>query len=86
MDTRMTPLEKVEALYAELVESYGEGRDREIRAASKLLMIALLRLKEHGGFGWRALVEEYLTMLSQDPERYQRMLEANRGGDKEGRT
>jgi len=79
----MTPLEKVEALYDELVAWYGEGPDRETRAASKLLMIALLKLKEHEGFGWRALVEEHLAMLQNDPQRFERMLEANRSGAKE---
>jgi hypothetical protein len=75
----MTPLEKVEALYQELVEGYGEGAEREARAASKLLLIALLKLKEHGGFGWQGLVEDYVLMLGNDPERYARILEANRG-------
>jgi len=78
----MTPLEKTEALYQELVAWYGEGADREIRAASKLLMVALIRLKEHGGPGWRNLVEDYLAILNNDPERYRRMLESNRGKDK----
>jgi hypothetical protein len=79
----MTPLEKVEALYEELVTGYGEGIDREIRAASKLLMVALLKLKEHGGFGWPGLVEDYLLILKNDPERYLRMLDANRGEQRE---
>jgi hypothetical protein len=78
-----TPLEKVEDLYDQLVEWYGEGPDRETRAASKLLMIALLRLKEHGGFGWQGLIEDHILMLKNDPERYQKMLEANRGERKE---
>lgn len=76
---RRTPLEKVEALYEELVDWYEEGSDREMRAASKLLMIGLLKLKAHGGFGWQGLVEDYVLMLKQDPERYARILEANRG-------
>lgn len=79
----MTPLEKVEALYEELVAWYGEGPDRETRAASKLLMIALLKLKEHGGFDWQALVYEHLRMLQNDPARFQRMLETNRGETKQ---
>ncbi len=79
---RKTPLEKVEALYEELVDWYGEGSDREMRAASKLLMIALLKLKAHGGFGWPGLVEDYVLMLKQDPERYARILQANRGEGK----
>ncbi len=78
----MTPLEKVEALYAELVLWYGEGEKPEVRAASKLLMVSLFELKQHGGFGWRGLVEEYLIMLEQDPARFARMLEANRGEHK----
>jgi hypothetical protein len=79
---RKTPLEKVEALYEELVDWYAEGSDREMRAASKLLMIALLKLNAHGGFGWQGLVEDYVLMLKQDPERYARILEANRGEGK----
>lgn len=78
----MTPLQKVEALYQELIDWYGEGADREIRAASKLLMVALLKLKEHGGFGWQGLVENYLLMLNKDPERYRRILEVHRGESK----
>ena len=74
-----TPLEKVEQLYNQLVGWYGQGTDREVRAASKLLMIALLKLKEHGGFGWQGLVEEYILMLKNDPERFERILTANRG-------
>lgn len=83
VDKEITPLEKVEDLYGDLVAWYGEGTDREIRAASKLLMIALLKLKEHGGFGWQGLVEDHLLMIRHDPERYQRMLDANRGERKE---
>ncbi|HSO81499.1 hypothetical protein [Thiocapsa sp.] len=79
---RRTPLEKVEALYEELVEWYEEGSDRELRAASKLLLIGLLKLKAHGGFGWQGLVEDYVLMLKQDPERFARILEANRGEGK----
>lgn len=74
----MTPLEKVEALYEDLVEWYGDGEDREIRAATKLLMVALVKLQQHGGPSWQALVDEYRLMLANDPERFQRMLAANR--------
>jgi len=42
MNSSPTPLEQVEHLYKELVDWYGEGaEDREIRVASKLLMVAL---------------------------------------------
>jgi hypothetical protein len=80
----MTPIERVEALYDDLVSWYGEGQDRETRAAAKLLIIALLKLKEHGGFGWQGLVEDYVLMLKNDPERFQRVLDANRGENKAG--
>ncbi len=77
-----TPLEEVERLYQELVHEYGDAQDREIRAASKLLLVALLKLKEHGGLGWNALVQDYILMLQNDPARYERVLEANRGEHK----
>jgi len=82
----MTPLEKVEALYEELVAWYGEGKDREVRAASKLLMIALLELKEHDRCGWQGLVEDYVHMLNEDPERFHRLIESNHGKSKRGNT
>ncbi|AGA90680.1 hypothetical protein Thimo_1915 [Thioflavicoccus mobilis 8321] len=79
----MTPLERVEALYEELVDWYGEGADRETRAAAKLLMVALAKLQTHGGPGWQGLVEEYLLMLRNDPDRFARLLEANRSNRKD---
>lgn len=82
----MTPIEKVEALYDDLVTWYGDGQDRETRAAAKFLMIALLKLKDHGGFGWQGLVEDYVRMLTNDPARFQRELDANRGENKAGVT
>lgn len=81
----MTPLEKVERLYEELIDWYGEGSDREVRAASKLLLVGLLKMKEHAGFGWQGVVQDYLIMLKNDPERYAKVLEANRGNDKQSR-
>jgi hypothetical protein len=77
-----TPLERVESLYEELVHGYGDGVDRETRAASKLLMVALLKLKEQDEFGWQGLVEEYLHILQNDPGYYQKMLDSNRGKGK----
>jgi hypothetical protein len=61
----MTPLEKAEALYEELAAHYGEGEDREIRAAAKLLLVAL--------------AEEYLDLLKHDPDKFGRILHGNRG-------
>jgi hypothetical protein len=75
----MSPLEKVEALFQELVDGYHGGEDAELRAAAKLLLVALPKLKQHGGFGWQALVQDYILMLENDPERFARVLDANRG-------
>lgn len=82
----MTPLERAEILYQELVAEYGEGADPELRAAAKLLMVALINLKTYGGPGWQGLVNEYLFMLRDDPARFQRILDANRGQDKRDET
>ena len=59
----MTPLERTEALYEELLRWYGDGADKEMRAASKLLMVALDRLRTYGGDDWRTLVYSYIDTL-----------------------
>ncbi len=74
----MTPLEKVEALYEELVAHYGEGEDREIRAAAKLLLVALAKFKEHSGSRGITLAEEYLDLLKHDPDKFDRIMHSNR--------
>ena len=74
----MTPLNKVEALYAELVAHYGEGEEKEIRAAAKLLLVALDKFKTHGGPRGIALVDEYVDLLKHDPNKFERVLLANR--------
>jgi hypothetical protein len=78
----MTPLEKAEALYEDLVRAYDDGNDRELRAAAKLLMVALDRIRTHGGDDWQHLVDSYLDILAGDPERFHRMLESQRGESK----
>jgi hypothetical protein len=75
----MTPLDKVEVLYRDLVHAYGEGEDREIRAAAKLLMVALLNFKKHGGPQWMELIQEYLHILEKRPDKFERIINANRG-------
>lgn len=75
----MTPLEKTEAFYADLTRWYAEGDDKEMRAAAKLLMVALQKIEEHGGPHWLATVYEYVNILANDPERYRRMMESQRG-------
>jgi len=74
----MTPLEKAEALYDELVAHYGEGEDREIRAAAKLLLVALAKFKQHGGPRGIALADEYLDLLKHDPDKFERIMHGNR--------
>lgn len=73
-----TPMERAEQLYAELVLHYGEGDRRELRAAAKLLLVALTKFREHGGAHWPALLDEYVHALKHDPAKFERMLESNR--------
>ena len=74
----MTPLDKVEALFRDLVVSYGEAEDAEIRAASKLLMVALYRLRECTEAQWHGTAMEYMEILRDDPARFERFLQSNR--------
>jgi hypothetical protein len=74
----MTPLERVDALYRELVSHYHEAQDAETRAAVKLLLVAIAQLRQHGGGRWADLVHEYVTIAERDPERFERILRGNR--------
>lgn len=74
----MTPLERVEVLYRELVAHYHEAQDAEVRAAIKLLLVAIAELKRHGGSDWAALAYEYLAIAERDSERFDRILRGNR--------
>lgn len=74
----MTPLERVESFYRELVEHYHEGSDPELRAAAKLLLVAIAELKRHGGPDWQGLLDEYVQIAKRDPERFDRMVRSNR--------
>ncbi len=81
----MTPLEKTEAFFDELVAHYGEGEEREIRAAAKLMLVALAKFKEHGGPTSIDLADEYLNLLKYDPEKFERILQSNRShGESKG--
>ncbi|MGB5735910.1 MAG: hypothetical protein WBM40_15850 [Thiohalocapsa sp.] len=73
-----TPMERVEHLYADLVAHYGEGDQRELRAAAKILLVALSKFREHGGVHWQTLLDEYVDALKHDPQKFERMLESNR--------
>lgn len=74
----MTPLEKVEALFDELVQHYGEAEDREIRAATKLLLVAIAQLKTHDEHRWKGLMREYISLAEDDPDKFERILNSNR--------
>jgi hypothetical protein len=73
-----TPMERVEELFDELVAHYGDGDQRELRAAAKLLLVALSKFRAHGGPRWEDLMDEYVNALKHDPEKFARMLESNR--------
>ena len=74
----MTPVERVDVLYRALVDHYHEAPDAEVRAAVKLLLVAVDELKRHGGADWTRLVYEYLAIAERDPERFDRILHGNR--------
>lgn len=77
----MTPLERVEDLFRGLVAHYHEAQDAEVRAAAKLLLVAIAELKRHGGAGWAAIVYDYMAIAERDPERFDRILRGNRSDD-----
>nr|WP_320165553.1 hypothetical protein [uncultured Methylophaga sp.] len=83
MVVEFTPLEKIEELYNELLEWYGEADSKELRVAAKLLLVALEKFAIHGGNQWHDLVSEYIDILRKDPEKFQRIIESNRGELKE---
>lgn len=73
------PLIKVEALYNELLAHYGSGKDREIRAAAKLLLVALDKFRQFGGQHWMSLINEYVSLISENPEKFDLMMKCQRG-------
>ncbi|WP_299198763.1 hypothetical protein [uncultured Amphritea sp.] len=79
----LTPLEKTESLYDEIVEWYADAGEKEQRAAAKLLMVALDKFAIYEGHNWHSLVMEYVDILKHDPEKFQKILLSNRGELKE---
>jgi GTP1/Obg family GTP-binding protein len=79
MVVEFTPLEKIEALYSELTDWYGEADNKELRVAAKLLMVSLEKFSIYGGADWHELVNEYVDILKNDPEQFQKILRSNRG-------
>ena len=74
----MTPLERVEVFYRELVAHYHEAEDAELRAAAKLLLVAIAEFKRYGGADWERLLDEYVEIAKKDPARFERMVRGNR--------
>ncbi len=64
MIAELTPLEKVESLYSELTEWYGEADKKELRVAAKLLLVALDKFASYGQNDWDQLVMEYVDTLN----------------------
>ena len=75
----LTPMEQIESLCDQLASHYGEGEGRELRVAAKMLLVAVDRFRRHGGLGWSNLVREYLEIAEHDPEKFERIINANRG-------
>ncbi|BBO82166.1 hypothetical protein [Desulfosarcina ovata] len=72
------PLQKVDQLYAELVSHYDNAKDGEIRAAAKLLIVALEKLQHHGGPDWMCLVNEYIALINDNPRKFDRIIRSQR--------
>lgn len=81
-----TPMTRIESLFDELVAHYGDGDDRELRVAAKMLMVALDRFRRHGGGEWSSLVREYTSIAVHDEEKFKRILDANRGEKVDGKS
>ena len=73
------PIQKVAAFYEDLLEHYGSCSDREIRVAVKLLRVALGKFRLHGGPAWMSLIDEYVTMTKQNPEKFDLVMKCQRG-------
>ena len=76
------PLQMVDCLYGELVSHYNGAEDSEIRAASKLLIVALEKFKCHGGPQWRRLVAAYFDLINEEPEKFERIIRCQRHAGK----
>ena len=78
MPDAISPIERVEQLYLDLVAHYAGGEQREARAAAKLLIIALARLAEHRPDDWEKLVDEYVEIVRDQPGELERILDGGR--------
>lgn len=76
--SELSPLERVEHCHAELLVHYADAEDAELRAAAKLLLVALDKFRRHGGPHWHQRVEEYLLMARDNPQKLDAVLAGNR--------
>lgn len=74
----LNPLQRVDQLYEELVAHYGDAEDRNIRAAAKLLLVALEKFQLHAGPDWVKLVNEYLCLVADNPQKARRVMNCQR--------
>lgn len=79
-NVKPTPTERVEDLYTELCRHYEKANDKEVRAASKLLLVALARLREHGGPQWDDTLDAYVRIAKRRPEKLFHMLNGSKPG------
>lgn len=72
---RLSPTEQVDALYRDLCRHYEGRKDKESRAAAKLLLVALARLREHGGEHWDVTLDAYVKIAKHRPDRLAAILQ-----------
>jgi hypothetical protein len=77
-----TPLEQAEQLLDKLIQHYNEGQDKELRAASKMLLVALDQFRKHGGQHWQTLFYEYVNLALFEPDTFNKILDNNRSHPK----
>ena len=81
---RLSPTERANALFLDLCNHYDGDDDKELRAASKMLMVALARLREHGGAHWDMTLDAYVKVAKNRPEKLDKVLQKCNRGRKSG--
>ena len=77
--SRLSPTERVDALYLDLCRHYEGCENKEVRAAAKLLLVALARLREHGGENWDVMLDAYVDIAKRRPDKLARILHGSSG-------
>lgn len=80
--SRLSPTERVDALFLDLCKHYEGGEDKEVRAAAKLLLVALARLREHGGVHWDVTLDAYVKIAKKRPDKLASILQQGNSGRK----